>query len=68
VHAYTITRPGTTTAVDADTLVDSDGHAHRAYGIGDQAVILVRPDGYIGLTGGSFEQESIIRYLHKVTS
>jgi len=67
VHAYTITHPSTTPAVDADTLVDSDGHAHRAYGIRDQAVILVRPDGYIGLTAGSLDQESNIGYLHKVT-
>lgn len=67
VRTHIITRLGTTTAVDADTLVDSDGHAHRAYGIRDEAMILVRPDGYIGLTGGSFDQESLIGYLHKLT-
>ncbi|WP_067691495.1 FAD-dependent monooxygenase [Nocardia jejuensis] len=29
-------------------LVDGAGHAHRAYGITGAAVVLVRPDGYVG--------------------
>ncbi len=31
------------------------------------ALILVRPDGYIGLTAGSHDQEPVIDYLHDVT-
>jgi hypothetical protein len=67
VQVYTIARPDSTTTRDPHALIDSQGHAHRAYGIRDEPVILVRPDDYIGLTGGSLEQESIIGYLHKVT-
>jgi hypothetical protein len=67
VQVYTIARPDSTTTRDPHPLIDSQGYAHRAYGIRDQAMILVRPDGYIGLTAGSLDQESIIGYLHKVT-
>ena len=67
LRAYTITRPDNTTLIDKHTLVDIDGHAHNAYGITSDALILVRPDGYIGLTGGTFDQQPIIDYLHLVT-
>jgi 2-polyprenyl-6-methoxyphenol hydroxylase-like FAD-dependent oxidoreductase len=63
----TIIRPGNATAADAQTLVDTNGHAHHAYGIRDSAVILIRPDGYVGLTAGSLGPESIVDYLHMVT-
>jgi len=33
-------------------LVDVDGHAHRAYDLDGDALVLVRPDGYIGLLAG----------------
>jgi hypothetical protein len=49
VRSYTITHPGNATAAP-ETLVDANGYAHRAYGIRGNAVILVRPDGYVGLT------------------
>jgi hypothetical protein len=35
----------------AGALVDDGGHAHRAYGVNGPAAFLVRPDGYVGLTG-----------------
>src|SRR5713226_4262354 len=63
LHTYTIAPPDSTVALAEQTLVDSDGQAHRAYGISGNALILVRPDGYIGLTGGSPGQEPIIDYL-----
>jgi 2-polyprenyl-6-methoxyphenol hydroxylase-like FAD-dependent oxidoreductase len=66
LHTYTITPSNSTVALAEHTLVDSDGQAHRAYGISGNALILVRPDGYIGLTGGSPNQEPIIDYLRDV--
>src|SRR5258708_5910784 len=67
LRAYTVTRAGNMTAISDHTLVDSDGHAYRAYGITGDALILVRPDGYIGLTGGMIDREPIIDYLRNVT-
>jgi len=52
--------------VDSQTPVDGDGHAHHAYGIGSNALILVRPDGYIGPTSGSLGLQPIVNYLRDV--
>ncbi len=48
-------------------LLDTDEQVHRAYGVSGNALVLVRPDGYIGLTGGNIAQEPITNYLHDVT-
>ncbi|MFF4020280.1 FAD-dependent oxidoreductase [Streptomyces sp. NPDC001843] len=34
-------------ATGADTVIDTDGHAHRAYGVVGDELVLVRPDGYV---------------------
>jgi 2-polyprenyl-6-methoxyphenol hydroxylase-like FAD-dependent oxidoreductase len=62
LRIYTIRRADTTAIFD-HTLVESDGHASQAYGIRDSALILIRPDGYIGLTGGRNDFQSIKNYL-----
>jgi 2-polyprenyl-6-methoxyphenol hydroxylase-like FAD-dependent oxidoreductase len=67
LRTYIVTRPGTLPDVDTQTLSDRDGHAHRAYGITTDALVLVRLDGYIGLTGGSLGPQPIIDYLRDVT-
>jgi 2-polyprenyl-6-methoxyphenol hydroxylase-like FAD-dependent oxidoreductase len=67
LHTYTLARPGTPTATESNVLIDSDGDAYRAYGITKDALVLVRPDGYVGLTGGSVGPEPIIDYLRAVT-
>jgi hypothetical protein len=67
LRTYRIIRPGNESIIDSETLIDTDGHAFRAYGITDRALILVRPDGYIGLTAESFGQEPLIDYLRAVT-
>ncbi|WP_165422783.1 FAD-dependent monooxygenase [Ktedonosporobacter rubrisoli] len=66
LRAYRVIRAGNRDTYDRYTLVDSAGHAYQAYGISDAALVLVRPDGYIGLTGGNLDQELIIDYLHDV--
>jgi hypothetical protein len=66
VHTYTIAPPESTVALAEQTLVDRDGQAHNAYGIRGSALILVRPDGYIGLTGGSPGKAPLIDYLREV--
>jgi 2-polyprenyl-6-methoxyphenol hydroxylase-like FAD-dependent oxidoreductase len=63
LRTYIITRPGTPTATAGNVLVDRDGEAYRTYGITKDALVLVRPDGYVGLTTGSLEPQPIIDYL-----
>jgi 2-polyprenyl-6-methoxyphenol hydroxylase-like FAD-dependent oxidoreductase len=67
LRTYTITRSGTPSATEDNILIDSDGDAYRTYGITKDALVLVRPDGYVGLTSGSPEPQPIIDYLHDVT-
>ena len=67
LRTYTITRPGTATATEDTILIDRDEDAYRAYGITKDALVLVRPDGYVGLTAGSLEPQPILDYLHDVT-
>lgn len=66
LRVYTIARPDHPTVPSDQALIESDGQASRAYGIGGDALILVRPDGYIGLTVGSLEAQPILDYLHEV--
>lgn len=68
VHAYTITRGATILVPSDHALLDIDGYASHFYGIRRDAVILVRPDGYIGLTTGGFDVQPINEYLYRVTS
>ncbi|MFJ7248189.1 FAD-dependent monooxygenase [Kitasatospora sp. NPDC098652] len=42
---------------------DPDGHAARAYGLRGEAVVLVRPDGYVSLTGASVDRSTLTEHL-----
>lgn len=69
MRTYTIIHPDDTGGMLRATdhmLIDLDGYAHRFYGINGDALILVRPDGYVGLTGGKVDQEPLIDYLHAI--
>ncbi|MEU7642127.1 hypothetical protein AB0C11_39955 [Streptomyces sp. NPDC039016] len=45
-HAYTVLRPGHT--APGPHVIDTHGHAYRAYHASDGTSLLIRPDGYIG--------------------
>jgi len=65
LRTYTIRNPDSMITPDRDTYIDSAGHAHAAYGITTDALILVRPDGYVGLTAGNLSSQPIIEYLRR---
>jgi hypothetical protein len=48
VRACGVLRPGED-GRDTAAILDNNGHANRAYGIGGSTQLLRRPDGYIGL-------------------
>jgi 2-polyprenyl-6-methoxyphenol hydroxylase-like FAD-dependent oxidoreductase len=66
IHIHRIKNPDQRNESDKKTLIDSEGFAYQAYGISNDALILVRPDGYIGLTSGSEDEQALIDYLRKV--
>jgi hypothetical protein len=45
-------------------LLDGEGHAARAYGT--DALILVRPDGYIGLVADPAETGTVTEFLRSL--
>jgi hypothetical protein len=63
LRTYTIRKADRTITPDRYTYIDRAGHAHAAYGITTEALILVRPDGYVGLTAGNLRAQPIIEYL-----
>lgn len=67
LHTYTITRSHTSTMPESDVLLDHDGEVYPAYGITQDALVLVRPDGYVGLTTGNLRSQPIIDYLRDAT-
>ncbi|GAA3524869.1 FAD-dependent monooxygenase [Amycolatopsis ultiminotia] len=48
VHTYRVAE-----AAGERTLVDHDGHLRAAYDVPDGSLVLIRPDGYLGLITGS---------------
>jgi hypothetical protein len=67
VHVYVITRGRNSLVSSDNVLIDIDGYAHHFYGVKRDALILVRPDGYIGLTASNHDPQPLIDYLHMVT-
>jgi aromatic ring hydroxylase-like protein len=65
VKVVPVLRPGEPVAPGA--IVDIAGHARRAYGLGGaSALILVRPDGYIGYFGRPGSPARLDQYLSRV--
>jgi 2-polyprenyl-6-methoxyphenol hydroxylase-like FAD-dependent oxidoreductase len=44
-------------------VLDPDGHAARAYGLRGDAVVLVRPDGHVSLTGATADAGTVLDHL-----
>jgi hypothetical protein len=65
VKVVPVRRPGEPAAPGA--IVDAAGHARRAYGLGGaSALILVRPDGYIGYFGSPGSPARLHQFLSRV--
>jgi 2-polyprenyl-6-methoxyphenol hydroxylase-like FAD-dependent oxidoreductase len=66
LRMYAITRPESSITRSAHMLVDTAGQAYSAYGINSDTQILIRPDGYIGLTAGNLDLEAVSDYLRNI--
>jgi 2-polyprenyl-6-methoxyphenol hydroxylase-like FAD-dependent oxidoreductase len=65
VRAYSVVGPGEPT--DEHTVVDVDGLAAAAYGAAEGTVVLIRPDGYVGLATDTATLTPITDYLALVS-
>jgi hypothetical protein len=59
---HQVLKAGSHTDGDARTLIDTEGHAYHAYGIAQEALVLLRPDVYIGATGTIDQIAEILQY------
>jgi 2-polyprenyl-6-methoxyphenol hydroxylase-like FAD-dependent oxidoreductase len=66
VQTYTVIRADESADNIVATIVDTAGHAYRAYDVEAGALVLVRPDGYIGLIAGCSSAGSVQEYLTNV--
>ncbi|MBI1279426.1 MAG: 3-(3-hydroxyphenyl)propionate hydroxylase [Anaerolineaceae bacterium] len=66
VQTYAIRSSGDKGESSDHILIDCDENARRAYGVTNDALILVRPDGYVGLTAGSINPQPVLDYLQRV--
>jgi len=57
-------------AEECETIIDTDGTAHAAYGISDKdnVIVLVRPDGYVGLIASRNWMDAVSEYRRAVAS
>ncbi|MFJ8624653.1 FAD-dependent monooxygenase [Kitasatospora sp. NPDC093550] len=51
------------TEIRRAAVLDPDGHVARAYGLRGDAVVLVRPDGYVALTGATADPGTLAEQL-----
>ena len=54
---------GDAVKVGAQGVVDRDGHLRSAYGAGEGALVLVRPDGYVGVISDAGDMSVVEGYL-----
>jgi phenol 2-monooxygenase (NADPH) len=49
---------------DVDITGEQAGNAYRNFGISDEgALVVVRPDGYVGLVAGLSDADSVLSYF-----
>jgi 2-polyprenyl-6-methoxyphenol hydroxylase-like FAD-dependent oxidoreductase len=65
VRTHTVLRAGE--PANGVALVDTHGHAYLSYDIGADTLVLVRPDGYIGLIAQRSSAEYVYDYLSAVS-
>ena len=54
------------TGPSAGVLLDPNGALHRTYGAEDEALFLVRPDGYVGYRARPADATRLREYLRRI--
>jgi 2-polyprenyl-6-methoxyphenol hydroxylase-like FAD-dependent oxidoreductase len=66
LRTYTVDRIAPDSSASDTALFDVDGHASNAYGGENEALFLIRPDGYVGFIGSEKSIGAIDAYLERV--
>ena len=67
LRAYAICREPFEALGSERVWLEEEGHVFRAYGVKDRALVIIRPDGYIGWIGGGDDGLAGFAYLRDVT-
>lgn len=65
VHTHRILT-GSPSGDNGRALLDTTGEAHKLYGVDLDGLVLIRPDGYIALTGGTWDDRAVADYLGRL--
>jgi hypothetical protein len=49
-----------------DVLADTEGYAHDAFGVTDNAIVLIRPDNYIAMITRSADMTALNSYFDRL--
>jgi 2-polyprenyl-6-methoxyphenol hydroxylase-like FAD-dependent oxidoreductase len=52
--------------LEAGSVIDNEGDTHRDYGIDGDTLLIVRPDGYVGMCATDPDQTRVFEYLTRV--
>ncbi|MCK9875455.1 hypothetical protein MXD59_06630 [Frankia sp. Ag45/Mut15] len=64
LHAHTVLPAGS--AAPAEACIDTTGLTHRGYGARNGTLVIVRPDGYVGLVAHDPRPDTLRNYLAQV--
>ena len=67
VHAFAVVPPGKQAASEA-SLIDTNGDIGHGYDVHGDALVLVRPDGYVGLVTHDHSAEHVHDYLVAIST
>jgi 2-polyprenyl-6-methoxyphenol hydroxylase-like FAD-dependent oxidoreductase len=66
VKVCTVLKPGDVAVAEHQAVIDAEGHAHRAFEIDESAVVLVRPDNYVGLIARPADVAGLDTYFDRL--
>jgi hypothetical protein len=66
IHVHTVASADKHGTTGDDRLVDRTGHLRSAYSAHDGTVVVIRPDGYIGLMAHTASEQTVTDYLHRI--
>ncbi|GAB3617760.1 FAD-dependent oxidoreductase [Okibacterium endophyticum] len=66
IHVHRILTANARHHPSEPAFIDETGEAHELYGVDDDGLVLVRPDGYIGIATTDLDAPSVTEYLRKI--
>ena len=63
IHVHRVLAPGARCAPSESSYRDESREAHDLYGVDDEGIVLIRPDGYVGIATASIGDSSVAGYL-----